>query len=152
MKRAGKIFCWVVLIAAAVACQSKPPRITIERAAAELSPSIYGEAMVSMTIRNQGGADALTGAKINIAGATVSLHSMDGQRMVVSNSMKVPARGALELTMQGSHIMIENMPKDVKEGTPVTLTLIFAKSGERKIEIVLKKAAPMPMSGGGHQM
>ncbi len=153
MKKYGVImhdlFRTVILFAAlsvVAACQSSPPQISIDNAKAELSPAIIGEAMVTLTIRNQGGADTLGGVKTDIPGAKTSLHVMQGQRMLEADTMEVPAKGSLAFTMGGSHIMIENMPKTMKAGSPFNLTLVFQKSGEKQIRLTLEKAAAMPMN------
>ncbi len=128
-----------------VACQSGPPQISIEGAKAELSPAIVGEAMVTINIKNQGGADVLTGVKTDIPGAKASFHIMQGERMVTAETMKIPAKNNMEFKMGGNHIMIEGMPKTMKEGSKFNLTLVFQKSGEKQMELTLQPAAAMPM-------
>ena len=140
----------VLGIAALTACQSGPPQISIEGAKAELSQAIIGEAMVSMKIVNQGGGDMMTGVKTNIPGATASFHVMQGERMAAVKKMRVPAKNTLEFKMGGSHVMIENMPKSMNEGSPFILTLVFEKSGEKQVPLTLQKAMPMPMSHEHH--
>jgi len=134
-----------------VACQGGPPQISIDGAKAELSSAIVGEAMVTMNIRNQGGADVLTGVKTDIPGAKISFHTMQGERMVDADKVKIPAKGNMELKMGGSHIMIENMPKTVMGGSQLHVTLIFQKSGEKQIPLTLQSGAAMPM-GHDHHM
>jgi copper(I)-binding protein len=134
-----------------VACHNGPPQISIDGAKVELSPAIVGEAMVTMNIRNQGGPDMLTGVKTDIPGAKALFHIMQGERMVNADTVKIPANGNMELKMGGSHIMIEDMPKTMKEGSQLNVTLIFQKSGERKISLILQAAAAMPM-GHEHHM
>jgi copper(I)-binding protein len=133
------------------ACQGGPPQISIDGAKAELSPAVVGEAMVTMNITNKGGTDMLTGVKIDIPGAKAMLHLMQGERMVTADSVKIPAKGNVELKMGSSHIMIEDMPKTIKEGAQLNVTLIFQKSGEKQISMKLQGAAAMPM-GHGHHM
>ncbi len=140
------LFAVAVVLAA---CQSQPPKISIEAARAELSAAIVGEAMVTMDIRNAGGPDVLSGVRTDVPGAKVSLHVMQGQRMLEADTMEVPAKGSLVLVMGGSHIMIENLPKTVKKDSRFNLTLIFQKSGEKTIPLTLL-APTMPMDMGHH--
>ncbi len=140
-----------VATAILTACQSGPPQISIDGARAELSPAIIGEAMVTMNIKNEGGADVLTGVKIDIPGARALFHVMQGERMVSADRVKIPAKGNMELKMGGSHIMIQDMPKTIKEGSRFNVTLTFEKSGEKQIPLTLQGAAAMPM-GHGHHM
>ncbi len=134
-----------------VACQVGPPQISIEGAQAALSSGTLGEAMVTMNIKNQGGPDELMGIRTDIPGAKASFHVMQGERMVNVNMVKIPSNGNMEFKMGGSHIMIEDMPKTVKEGSQFNVTLIFRKSGEKQVPLMLRGSAEMPM-GHEHHM
>lgn len=98
--------------------------------------------MVYFNIVNTGGKDTLTQVRINIPGATANLHEMRGNFMVLAKKMTIPAKSTVELQPMASHIMLENMPRDIKEGQPLTLTLVFKKSGEIKVPLVLMKTQP----------
>jgi copper(I)-binding protein len=140
----------VVLLAATAGCQGGPPQITIESASAELSPALYGEGLVFLTIKNAGGRDTLLGAKVSIPGATASIHQMRGGLMVISKRMSIPAQATVAFYPAESHIMIENMPRELKEGASFTLTLIFERSGEKQVPLTMKKA-PASMLHEHHQ-
>ena len=140
----------VFMAAVLAACQSGPPQISIDGAKAELSPAIVGEAMVTMNIRNRGGSDVLTGVKTDIPGAKVLFHVMQGERMVSAETVRVPAKSDLKFEMGGSHIMIEDMPRTMKDGSPFKLVLVFQKSGEKMMPLSLQKAAAMPMDMEHH--
>jgi periplasmic copper chaperone A len=142
------VFLTTIVLAA---CQSGPPQISIEGAKAELSPAMVGEAMVTMNISNLGGTDVLKGVKTDVPGAMVMLHVMQGQRMVMVDSVEVPAKGKLEFKMGGSHIMIQDMPKTMTVGSKFNVTLVFQKSGEKEIPLTLQGAGEMPM-GHEHHM
>jgi copper(I)-binding protein len=141
----------LVAITILAACQSGPPQVSIDGAKAELSPAIVGEAMVTMNIRNQGGADVLKGVKTDMPGAKVLFHVMQGERMVNVDTVEVPAKSNLEFKMGGSHIMIEDMPKTMMAGSKFNMTLVFQKSGEKQIPLTLQGAMEMPM-GHEHHM
>jgi copper(I)-binding protein len=137
-----------VFLGAAIltACHKSPPRISIESPKATLSPAIYGEAMVTMTIRNDGGADVLKGVSTDIPDAKVSFHVMEGMRMAHVATVDIPGGSSTVFKMGGSHVMIEDMPRNMVEGSPFALTLVFEKSGEKQLHLKLEKAPQMPMS------
>ena len=135
----------LVALSMFAACESGPPQISIEAARAEMSPAIVGEAMVTMNIKNEGGSDVLTSVKADIPGARISLHIMQGERMVAADTLKIAAKKATEFKMGSSHIMIEDMPKTMKAGSKIDLTLVFQKSGEKKLSLTLQPASDMPM-------
>ncbi len=138
------------MTAVAMGCQGAPPRISIENATADLSPALSGEGMAYLTIRNAGGRDALTGVKVNLPGARADLHEMRAGLMVVSRKMTIPAQSTVALAPAESHIMIENMPKEAKEGSHIILTLVFERSGEKQVPLTLTKAQ-LP-TGHEHRM
>jgi copper(I)-binding protein len=153
MKRAWKVGRILIVAAALASCQSKAPEISIENAKAELSPAVVGEAMVTMKIVNKGGADMLAAVRTNIPGATASFHVMRDRRMQAVDMMKVPSNGVMEFRMGSDHIMIENLPGTMTEGSPFTVTLVFEGSGEKQVALTLQKAPDMKrMEHGGHQM
>lgn len=123
-------------------------RIAIENASAELSPALYGEGLVYLTIKNAGGKDTLTGVKVDIPGATADLHEMRDGLMIISKKVVIPSQGSVTLRPSGSHIMIESMPRDMKEGSSFTLTLVFQRSGQKQVPLLLKKSRmpQMPMT------
>jgi len=139
-----------VLTMILAACQSAPPQISIDGAKAELSSGIVGEAMVTMNIRNQGGADVLTGVKTDIPGAKVLFHIMQGQRMVNADTVKISEKSNIEFKMGSSHIMIEDMPKTMQAGSKFNVTLVFQKSGEKQLPLTLQVASDMPMDHEHH--
>jgi periplasmic copper chaperone A len=145
---AVSLFLTLVVLAG---CQSGAPKVSIDKAKAELSPAIWGEAMVTMSIKNQGGTDVLTGVKTDIPGAKVLFHIMQGERMASVDTVEVPAKSDLEFKMGGSHIMIQDMPKTMKAGSKFNMTLVFQKSGEKQVALTLQGASAMPM-GNGHHM
>jgi copper(I)-binding protein len=153
MTRESRLLAVSLFVATTIlaACQSGPPRVSIDGAKAELSAGIVGEAMVTMNIRNLGGPDVLKGVKTDIPGAKASFHVMRGERMVNADTMEVNAKKSLELKMGGSHIMIDDMPKTMKAGSKFNLTLVFEKSGEKQLPLTLQGAGEMPM-GHEHHM
>ena len=134
----------VLLVFLAAGCRSQPPQISIDGQYAELSPVFFGVGSVFMTIRNSGGGDAVTGITVNVPGALVELHDVKDRRMVKVEKIAVPAHGNAELKPGGLHIMIFNMPRSMREGSEVVLTLAFQRSGERKVPVRLEKPKQLP--------
>jgi copper(I)-binding protein len=126
-------------------CHGIPPKITIEGASAQLSHAIYGEAMVTMTIRNDGGADVLKGVSVDIPGAKAFFHVMEGKFMTPAHTVVIKGGGTVVFKMGGSHIMIEDMPRTMVEGAPFTLTLVFEKAGQKQLHLELEKTPAMSM-------
>ncbi len=131
-------------------CEGAPPKVSIEGARAELSPVMRDEGMVYLKIMNAGGSDMLTGIRPGIPGAIADLHKMKGAIMVVTKDMRIPEKSMVELKPMGSHIMIVNMPKDVKEGYRFTLTLLFKRSGEMQVPLEFMRAQEQPMTHEHH--
>ncbi len=125
-----------VLLAAG--CSSQPPQIAIEGQYAELSPALFGVGSVFMKIQNSGGGDAVTGISVNVPGAFVELHDIKDRRMVKVEKIAVPAHGTTELKPGGLHLMVYNMPRTMREGNSIVLTLVFERSGERKVPVRLE--------------
>jgi len=127
-------------------CEGGPPKVSIESARAELSSVMRDEGMVYLKIVNAGGSDMLTGIKPGIPGATADLHEMKGPIMVATKALRIPERSTVELKPMGSHIMIVNLPKEVKEGYRFTLTLLFKRSGEMQVPLEFMKPQEQPMT------
>jgi copper(I)-binding protein len=64
--------------------------------------------------------------------------------MIITDALKIPAKSTIELGPMGSHIMLDNMPKTVKEGSRFTLTLVFARSGEIQVPVEFVKPQSQP--------
>lgn len=128
-----------VIPGAEIGCSSPPPQISLEGQYAVLSPLFIGAGSVFLTIRNAGGRDELVGASIGLPNTVIELHDVRDNRMVRVEKIAVPSRGSAELTPAGRHIMIFNMPKTVKEGSEITVTLRFERSGEKSMPVRFRK-------------
>lgn len=123
------------ILVIAAGCSSQTPRIEIEEPYADLSPVLLGAGSVFLTIRNTGGGDALVGVMVGVPKAIIELHDVEDNRMVKVERFSIPSRDTVALRPGGPHIMIFNMPRTVKEGSEVVLTLKFEKSGEKKVPV-----------------
>ncbi len=124
------------------------PQISIEGPSASLSGMFVGAGSVFMKISNTGGREALIEAGVNIEGAVVELHDVKDNRMFKVERIAIPARGTVELRPRSLHIMIFNMPKTVREGSEIELTLTFERSGEKRVPVRFGKPQEMQMMGG----
>ncbi|HUI47014.1 MAG TPA: copper chaperone PCu(A)C [Nitrospirota bacterium] len=125
-------------------CSNEPPRLLIKNARVEFSEAMRDEASVFLTIQNDGGKDTLIGARTSIPGALADIHEMRGSVMVLSKALPVPAKGNLDLASGSSHVMLEGIPADVNLGYHFTLTLVFKKSGEIQVPLVITKPRALP--------
>ncbi len=96
---------------------------------------------VFMKIKNSGDTDdAITGARVDIKDVTVELHNVKDGQMYKIDKIPVPAKGTVELKKGGLHIMLFNLPIELKEDQEFKLTLIFEKAGEITVPVRLKSS------------
>jgi copper(I)-binding protein len=111
---------------------SGAPRIEITGQRATISPSFVGVCSIFMKIANPGdGDDALVGASVDVAGTVTEIHDVHDGRMVRSERVRVPARGAIDLGPGGLHIMVFELPREISVGSELRLRLVFERSGEK---------------------
>ena len=70
--------------------------------------------------------------------------------MVNVDTVEIHAKSNLEFKMGGSHIMIEDMPKTMQAGSKINITLVFQKSGEKQLSLMLQGASDMHMNHEHH--
>jgi hypothetical protein len=128
-----------VILGLGTGCSSSPPQITIEGQYAEFSPLFIGSGSFYMKIRNTGGGDKLAGVATSLPGTVIELHDVRDKRMVRVEEIPIPARDTVELKPGSLHIMIYNMPKTIRQGSELDLTLRFQRSGERTVTVRLQK-------------
>lgn len=129
----------LVMLVAGAGCTSQPPKITVEGQYANLSPVFIGAGSVFFKIKNTGGRDALVGAAVAIPNAVIELHDVKDGRMVRVDRIVIPSRETTDLRPGSHHIMIFNMPRTVQEGSELTLTLRFERSGEQRVPVRFEK-------------
>jgi copper(I)-binding protein len=123
-------------------CDKGTPALAIESPQALLSPMMLGVSSVFMTIVNKGnGHDALVAARTDMPGTITELHDVKDGRMAKVERIPIPGNSTIDLRPGKLHIMIFNMPKDVKAGGRINLTLSFAVSGDKTLPLELKKYA-----------
>jgi copper(I)-binding protein len=127
-------------VAAGIACTPRPPQIAVERAEVELSPVMLGVGSIFMKIVNTGsGGDELVSARLSIPGTITELHEMKDGRMARVKKIAIPSGTSVVMKPVGPHIMVFMLPKDIREGSEITLSLVFEKTGEKKITAKVTK-------------
>ena len=125
----------LTFILAGSGCRSGEPSLAIESSQLLLSPVILGSGSVFLNIVNSGHRpDRLTGARVDLPGTLTVLHDMQDDKMVRTDTIPVPP-GTLRLRPAGPHIMVFKLPKDMKEGSAISLTLFFEHSGQKKVSV-----------------
>lgn len=139
------------LIIALSSCKQGTPAIAVASPEARISSMIVGSGSIFVEIVNAGtGDDRLRAAHAEIPGAVTEIHDVQEGKMIKVDSIRIPAKSTVVLKPGSFHIMLFNMPKDVKEGYEFTLELVFEKTGALKLP--LKLSANMPMGNRDHEM
>ena len=94
-----------------------------------------------LEIVNAGAADTLTGIESPVA-AHVEMHSMTTVNGVMQmrqlSSVEVPAKGRLQFTPGGLHVMLIDLKQPLREGDRFPLTLVFRSAGRLQVEAVVQ--------------
>ena len=130
-----------MLLAAMFVAAPAMAQVTVEDAWARATPPGAKIAAGYLTIRNAGAADRLVAASSPAAEKVethVTIKDGDVSRMREVNGYAVPAKGTLQLTPAGSHLMLVNIKAPLEEGEKVPLVLRFEKAGEVKTELAVR--------------
>lgn len=130
-----------MLLAAMFVAAPVMAQVTVENAWARATPPGAKIAAGYLTIRNAGGADRLVSASSPAAEKVethITVKDGDVSRMRMVKGYAVPAKGMIELTPGGSHLMLVNIKAPLKEGEKVPLVLRFEKAGEVKTELAVR--------------
>jgi len=103
-----------------------------------------------MTIRNKSAqSERLVGGSSEAAAKVqthVSVKDGDIIRMREVKGYDIPAKGSFELKPNGSHLMLVDLKRPLKEGEKVPVLLKFEKSGEMKVDFEVR-----PLAGGSSE-
>jgi copper(I)-binding protein len=77
----------------------------------------------------------------------VSIQDGDIMRMREVKGYDIPAKGSFEAKPNGSHLMLVDLKKPLKEGDKVPVVLKFEKSGEVKVDFEVR---PLGAPASGH--
>jgi copper(I)-binding protein len=107
-----------------------------------------GTSAAYMTITNTGGAaDTLLKAACDAAMMVQVMETTmvnDVMSMGEIPSIDLPAGAAVELKPGGYHIMLMELSQPLVEGTTITITLEFEKTGKMTVEVPVKAPGSMP--------
>lgn len=136
----------LALVIGLAACTAPPqPQISTQDGwARETGQS--GMAAAYVTIRNQGGADQLTGVSAEIGQATLHESSMEGGIMRMRPidpgvGLTVPSNGKLMLAPGGAHVMITALEQPLRAGDEFDMTLRFERSRPKTVRVKVRPAA-----------
>ena len=99
-----------------------------------------GTAMVSMTITNSGASDdRLVSASADVAQAA-EIHAMTNANGVMEmtpmlDGLPIPAGQTVALSLNGDHLMLVGLRRDLLAGETYLLTLRFERAGEVEITV-----------------
>jgi copper(I)-binding protein len=109
--------------------------IRIEGVEAEFSAMRPDVGVIFMKIKNEGKTeDALIEVSVDIKGVKAELHDVKNNSMMKVDRINIPAKSSITLKKGSFHIMLFNLPVEVKEGQEFSVSLKFEKSGESKIK------------------
>lgn len=125
-------------------CEPGEPEIRIEQAWARETRVGQGQAAVYLRIANAGRAgDRLLSAQTPRA-QTAMLHGVSNEggihRMREIASLDVPAGSAADFAPGGRHIMLSGVTGPLQPGTSFPITLRFERSGERQVQVAVRRA------------
>ena len=137
-----------VLVLAACAPAASGPKISAEMLWGRSSPMVVDAGAFYVVIKNTGtAADKLIGAKSDACGM-IELHEtvdkgggMMEMQPIAGQVIEIPAGGTVELKPGGMHVMCMMKKAEFKAGDKYPVTLVFEKSGEMKLEAVIKDSA-----------
>lgn len=109
-------------------------------------------------LMNHGEADRLIAASSDVASRTeLHTHQEDANGVMkmihVEEGFELPAGDSVMLARGGKHVMLMGLTQPLEDGATVSLTLVFEKAGEVKVEIPVdlkRKPAGGHSGHGGH--
>ncbi|MCF8483355.1 MAG: copper chaperone PCu(A)C [Rhodospirillum sp.] len=123
--------------------------ITVTEAWARASAGMAKAGGGFLTLSNTGSTDdRLVAAKSDVSTITeLHTHIREGDvmRMRPVEAIDVPAGGRVSLQPGGLHVMFIDLKAPLKEGDHFPLTLVFEKSGETTVDVVVKDVGAMGM-------
>jgi len=136
-------------VALAHAAEPAPQAVTVSAAWARATPPGTAVAAVYLTLVGGPQADRLVGAATPRAAMTqihVVSEAEGMARMRPTAGVDVPARKAVALAPQGTHIMLMDLPRPLVAGERFPLALQFQQAGriDVSVEVLAPDTAPPP--------
>ena len=146
-----KLAWWVligVVVMAACAPAASGPKISVESVWGRSSPAVADAGAFYLNIKNTGSAaDKLIGVKAEVCGKAELHETVDkgGGMMemqpIAGQAIDVPAGATVELKPGGMHVMCMMKKAEFKVGDKYSITLVFEKAGEMKLDAEIKDKA-----------
>lgn len=138
-----RIFLYVLtMLSFSHLAQATPPLVEIKNATMPKLPPVSRTAAIYMTVENKGDKELeIVGVETDVAHHTMIHKTVekDGMaKMEHLDSIRIPAKGNLELKPGSYHIMLMGLDKE-KLAKPFELSLLFAKHSPMKIQITPEK-------------
>ena len=134
---------WVA--AAALTTPVRAAGVEVSDAWARATPPGATTGAVFFTLRNTGAEDDRLRQAATPAAKTAELHShlMEGgvARMRQVPEIAVPGKATVVLQPGGLHVMLFDLKQPLKEGDSIDLVLGFAKAGEQKLRVPVRRGA-----------
>lgn len=131
------------------ACNQKS-EMSVSQAYAFATAASSQNGAVFLTIENTGADDRLLSA-VTAAAERVEIHEMvledATMHMRQVDSITLPAGETISLSPKGHHLMLMNLAAPLAEGTPIDLTLFFAKAGEIPVQVAVMPPGQKPGAG-----
>lgn len=126
------------------------PVLTVSEARMRTPPGGRDISAAYFAVHNDGGADRLLAASLNVAERT-ELHATvvenDRARMVEqTDGVEVPAHGAVSFEPGGLHVMAFGVAEGLSQGDSAELTLTFERAGELSVETWVVDDPTQPLS------
>lgn len=119
--------------------------LAVSKAWVAPSETVGANTVVSMTVRNDGPADALLRARCPFANFSEK-HAIDlgegAPAMRTVPNIPVPAHSTLTMTSSGYHLMMLQTTETLRVGAKYTCSVTFRTAGAMDIEVKVAEAAP----------
>ena len=131
---------WLTLLL----CLSLPAwaQVSVEQPWSRATPPGAKIGVGFMQLKNAGAAaERVVGVNSPLAGRVemhVTTREGDVMKMRQVESFEIPARGSFELKPGGTHLMLMDLRRPLKQGEKVPLTLRLEKGGELQIELTVE--------------
>lgn len=127
---------FLIIIASVSANAYDSTNIKIEDTEAIFSTARPDAGTVFMKIKNDSKTeDSLISAVIDIKGVTAELHDVKNNEMIKVDKIPIPPKSTVSFKRGSYHIMLFNLPLEIKENQEFSLTLKFEKAGEKTVKI-----------------
>ena len=142
MKKLSLLFVLAVAIMILSSCAPSNGKLTINDSWARPAAQSQNSAAYFVIQNGTKPDDALLNVKSDIAAVTeVHMSMMNANEVMtmrMQESVLVPARGEVEFTPGGLHVMLVRLGRDLKTGDTISLRLNFEKAGSMQIQVPVR--------------